>query len=807
MTPSHLQLRCRGVVQGVGFRPAVHRLASALGLRGAIVNEQGEVLLDLWGARPDLDQFLLQLSGVLPPQAQLEPLQPQWLPSSRDGPPDLRIGSTGAASLGAGWVAPALVPDLAPCPACLAELRDPANRRHGYPFISCSSCGPRYSIATAEPYCRANTTLAGFELCPDCQHEFDDPADRRFHAETTGCPMCGPRLRWLALSEPASAEGDPLQRAVALLRAGGIVAVQGVGGFQLLVDATNATAVARLRRRKRRPAKPLALLVAALAPLETWLEISAAERTALMAPQAPIVLLRRRQPPGRSPLGEGLAPGSLELGVMLPASPLHVLLADACGRPLVATSGNRSGEPICHDVDDALRRLGDAAAPIADGVLLHNRAIARPLDDSVLRCIDEKPVLLRRARGYAPTPLKLAAAATAAGVVLALGSDLKAAPALALGARVWVAPQLGDLANSRSHDQWQVGLSELLTRHGEQLETICSDQHPGYRSVQWARERCRAQPRWRHVAVQHHHAHALAVLAEHGREPPALVLAFDGLGYGAGAVPLWGGEGFQLAANGHCLRRVTLRPFPLIGAERAAVEPRRVALGLLASAGAWALQHPGAAASLLAFTEAERQGLLQALAADCQSPRTSSAGRLFDAVASLLDLVQQLSYEGQGGLVLQGAAEVALAAGYDAAANAYPLPLVAAPASQGLPQWWDWQPLLQALLADRVAGVEAQLCALRFHQALTSAAVSWVAHEAAAGALGPVVLCGGCFQNRVLLDGSIAALRSAGLEPLWAEQVPSADGGLALGQLLAVRLAPRIWVSSAAGADRASATL
>ena len=801
MVTVRLRLRCCGVVQGVGFRPAVHRLAHSLALRGTIENRQAAVQLDLWGPRSDLELLLRWLPAVLPAQAQLEPLQPEWLPAWGDGPQQLQLGARGATPLASGWVAPGLVPDLAPCPACLAELQDPANRRYRYPFISCSSCGPRLSIATAAPYCRAHTTLAGFDLCPACQREFDDPTDRRFHAETIGCHACGPRLQWHPLSAEPPGVAEPLAAAVALLHAGGIVGLQGVGGFQLLVDATDAEAVARLRQRKRRPDKPLALLVAALDQLEPWLRISAAERAALAGPAAPIVLLRRRLPAAATPLGEGLAPGSMELGVMLPASPLHRLLAEAFGRPLVATSGNHSGEPMAIDGAEALQRLGDPAAPIVDGLLLHNRPIARPLDDSVLRCIAGGPALLRRARGFAPTPLPLAARPSHAGAVLALGGEIKSAPALALGGRVWVAPQLGDLDAGRSHDQWQAGLAEVLARHGDHLTTICSDRHPGYRSVQWARERCRRDNRWRHLAVQHHQAHGLAVLAEHGREPPALVLAFDGLGYGTGNVPLWGGEGLLIGADGRCQRRICLRPLPLLGGDRAVLEPRRVALGVLASLGASALTHAGAAAVVAAFAPAERQLLLRVLADPGPSPRCSSMGRLFDAVAALLDRVQLLSYEGQGGLVLQGAAEAVLAAGGDAEAIAYPLPRVAARHPADVPQWWDWHPLVHALLADRAAGAEPAICALRFLRALISASGSWAVSTAQASSA-PVVLCGGCFQNRLLLEGTIRALRHAGLEPLWAQQLPSGDGGLALGQILAAQLQGHTSGSSAATADR-----
>ena len=799
-----LRLVCRGVVQGVGFRPAVYRLARELGLSGSLDNHQGAVVLELWGSGAMLEQLLARLPGALPVQARLEPLQPQWLPAGVVVPQDLRIGASGMTPLAAGWVAPSLVPDLAPCSSCLGELADPGNRRHRYPFISCSSCGPRYSIATAEPYCRAHTTLAGFRLCAACQAEFDDPGGRRFHAETIACPRCGPRLQWFGPPRPPGAAADPLGRAVALLRAGGILALQGVGGFQLLVDATNSAAVTRLRRRKRRPSKPLALLLAAPAPLEPWLRISAAERRCLHSPQAPIVLLQRRQRPG-CPLSKAVAPGCAELGIMLPASPLHWLLATEAAVPLVATSGNRSGQPLAHTLAEALAWLVDPLAPIADGVLLHDRAVARPLDDSVLRCIDGQPQLLRRARGYAPGPLPLPAAGPA---MLALGGDLRCAPALALGQQAWLAPPLGDLTGACTQDRWQAGLDELLARSADQLAAVCSDGHPGYLSRQWAQALGRARPALQHISVQHHQAHALAVLAEHGRRPPALALAFDGLGHGPGPVPLWGGEGLLIDADGGVTRDVCLRPFALPGAALAVREPRRAALGLLAGAGSAALEHGGAAASLAAFAPGERQLLLQALSSGCQSPLTSSLGRLFDAVASLLDLVQVLSHEGQGGLLLEGAASAAAAAAAaatdQALVQAYPLPLRPASVDLDLPHWWDWQPLLAALLADREAGVSTAAIALGFHRALIAAAAAWAVraarHQPQADAQAPVVvLCGGCFQNRLLLDGTVMALRRAGLQPLWAQQLPSGDGGLALGQLLAARIGGGCAAAAVAG--------
>ncbi|MCP9820421.1 carbamoyltransferase HypF [Synechococcus sp. Cruz-9H2] len=784
---ARLQLRCSGIVQGVGFRPFVHRLAMALELAGEVENVRGSVRIDLEGERDRLESFLERLPREIPPPAQLEPLEPCWLPPTAITPAaTVRIAAGAATPLGIGLVAPSLAADRAPCAACLAELSDPADRRFGYAFISCCSCGPRFSIATAEPFARAHTSLASFVLCPSCQHEFNDPHNRRFHAETIGCPACGPRLSLRIGTQAAQppTSGSPrredsatlIQRACELLGDGRIVALQGIGGFQLLVDAGNAAAVARLRRRKQRPAKPFALLVGDPAWISAHCLLDADELEALQHPAAPIVLLRRRAPVAE--YFPAVAPGSPALGVMLPASPLHHLLIHAFGRPLVATSGNRSGETLCTDPDEAIERL----AGIADAWLCHDRPIARPLDDSLLQVIDGRPALIRRARGMAPEALPLptvpgAEATTselAQQVVVALGGDLKSAPALAIGSRVWLAPHLGDLAEGSCQQRLAEGVAELLEHHGGDGALLVSDAHPGYLSHQLSHQLAATQP-FEHREVPHHLAHALAVMAEHRLAAPVLAFCFDGLGYGSDPVaPLWGGELLQIDSDGW-RRLASLRPFPLPGAGRAMAEPRRAALGLLAAAGSAVLQHPGARHTLAAFSQDERHLLLQAIASRCNSPLSSSVGRLFDAVASLLGLAQVLSHEGQGGLLLEGAAAQA-----PADSGAYPLPL---PAMGRL----DWQPLIEALLADQNAGVPTAVCAARFHnglsQAIQALAVSAARHTGAAR----VVLAGGCFQNRILLERSIRALRAGGLTPFWGERVPGNDGGLALGQVWAVR--------------------
>ena len=949
-----LRLLCRGVVQGVGFRPAVARLAGALGLAGRLANIPGAVRIELAGARPELEQFLAQLPGVLPAAARLEVLQIAWLP-----PPlpavlaegsGLHLSADDPRALGIGLMAPSLVADRAPCADCRRELSDPRDRRFRDPFISCCSCGPRYSIATAEPFSRAHTSLACFPPCSACQAEFDDPTNRRYHAETIGCPACGPRLQLLAAggqrlagggsgdprpsrvcldaaaearprrgeeapagtrpgaATPAQAEpqavatanpeirpdpgnsadprgtaarlrtvdplaaddppetaasetAEPLDAAVALLRSGRILALQGVGGFQLLVDGRDADAVARLRQRKRRPHKPFALLVDRLERLADLVRPSPEERAALEDPAAPIVLLPCPDDAHETALA-GVAPGAPGLGVMLPASPLHQLLAEAFAGPLVATSGNRSGEPLCIDASEAVERL----AGIADGFLVHDRPIARPLDDSVLQLIDGRPALLRRARGYAPQALTLPEPQTAPMALapragpsdparpqtsepaatqtpqahgkaprhtrgndgsvawLGLGSDLKSAPALAIGDQLWIAPHLGDLADPRCLERWRAGIAELLQRQRGTLAAVAMDGHPQYVSAQLAgpllaTEATSDRPPLHPVA--HHRAHGLAVAAEHGLALPLAALVLDGLGHGGGPVPLWGCELLWLESGG-ARRLASLRPFPLPGGERAVREPRRSALGLL-----WAaelLEHPGAAAVRAAFDPDELRLLHQALATGCNSPWCSSAGRLFDAVAALLDLVQTASHDAHAGLLLQaGAGRAAVPAG------AYPLPLRTPSLRQnGAPApdarhderlaRLDWKPLLAALLDDIAAGRPGALCAARFQQGLieglAGAVVALAGQQAVRGAeapgqgrgpqaLGlqghgrdqrdsvarPLVLAGGCFQNRLLLEGMIQALRRRGWRPHWAERLPGNDGGLAAGQILALRQA------------------
>ncbi|MDD3650604.1 MAG: carbamoyltransferase HypF [Immundisolibacter sp.] len=756
-----------GAVQGVGFRPAVYRLATRLGLAGSVRNTGAGVEIDVEGDAAALAALREGLAAI-PPPARVERVVLEVLAPS--GACDFRVVDSTA---GPGGALP--LPDLAPCAACLAELADPADRRFGYPFISCSQCGPRYSLITAPPYDRERTAMAPFTLCPACAAEYHDPASRRFRHEANACPACGPQLEFCdAGGGPGAAGEAALAAAVALLQAGGIVALKGAGGFQLLTDARDAAAIARLRERKRRPHKPLAVMFPGLKAVGAVCRVSAAERALLESPAAPIVLLDSREhvraSTGRAmqemqertrmssqtlsdALPATLAPGSRRLGVMLASTPLHVLLLTRLGFPVVATSGNASGEPLCADNAEALERL----AGIADGFLLHDRDIVNPVDDSVLQIAAGRAQVLRLARGLAPLTLP----DDGDGAVLALGGELKSALAVGGAGRIVAGPYLGDLDTLPALVRFDAASAVLPALAGVVPRRLACDAHPDYASSR----RAAADPR-PVIAVQHHHAHVAAVLAEHGVRGELLGVAFDGAGLGDDGT-LWGGE-FLWGDRAHLRRVATLRPFPLPGGARAAREPRRAALGLLYAAFGRDL-----GGVTLAFAPAEQGLLLQALGRGVNAPPTSSVGRLFDAVAALLGLSQVMSYEGQAAAALQTAAETA------PAQPPYPLPLLEM--ASGLLA--DWLPMLEALLAERAAGVPVAVSAGRFHATL-AVLVAGVARRLSAAR---VALAGGCFQNRHLLALTCRALRDAGIAAFWPQRLPPGDGALAVGQAAVAR--------------------
>jgi len=797
-----LSLRLEGLVQGVGLRPFLHRLAVGLELRGWVRNDSRGVTLELEGKPAALRALLATLHQQPPPHCRIDRLQAVWAGAQGNLEHFQIAGSTDSA----GPLTALLAPDLAICPACLAELADPGSRRHRYPFISCTDCGPRYSLLRRLPFEREHTTLAAFPLCHACRRDYADPRDRRFHAQTISCPACGPQLHWQGsdaqdgTAENASGHAA-IAAAAAALRRGSIVALQGIGGFQLLVDPHNAAAVAELRRRKGRPDKPLALLAGA-----DWLERSCAlsplERRLWWSPAAPILLLRRHE---TTDLAAAVAAQSPWLGVMRPASGLQQLLLEAAGPVLVATSANRSGEPIAADAATD----GDLLARLADGVLRHELAIVNRSDDSVLRAAAGRPLVLRLGRGLAP--LALAHGPDAAGR-LALGGQGKGSLALQLPQSILLSPDLGDLGSSAGAERLQHTVMDWLERQRLQPALIACDRHRGSSASQLAAALAERDgvPL---LEVQHHHAHLLAVLAEHSSEQPCLAgerigVAWDGAGLGDDD-SLWGGEALAVSATGY-RRLARLRPFRLPGGERALREPRRAALGLMIAA--WGPSWRGAAlahgplACLEAFSTAELTTLEQAVLRGFNSPLCSSVGRLFDAVAALLGLHQVCSHEAQAALALEGLASRAVGSrcGGDGPLPRYRLPLRSVRGWQsgdaGAPMEWDWRPLLSALLRDRARELNPGAIALALHHALAEAIVALAQAWPDACGRDGLLLGGGCFQNALLLELSVEALRARGVRAHWPRQLPCNDAALAVGQLLAAASAPT--TGSPPGADR-----
>ena len=743
-----MRAELRGAVQGVGFRPFVWRLAKRFDLAGWAANTGEGLTLEVEGAVPQVYGFLRALEREAPRNAKLREL------STRSMPVADSVGFEIRESRSTGRPATVMQPDLATCEDCLAELFDPADRRHLYPFINCTNCGPRYSIIEGLPYDRQRTSMGRFAMCQSCAAEYASPASRRFHAEPNACPDCGPKLAlWDQRGSLIADREAALLQAADSLRQGAILAVKGIGGFQLLVDAGNDAAVVRLRARKRRPDKPFAVMCPSLAAARTLCEISAEEAAWFAKQEAPILLLARR---GDAGLASSVAPGNPSLGVMLPYSPLHHLLLRTFGGTLVATSGNRSDEPIVIDEQDALERLDG----IADLYLVHDRPILRPGDDSVLRFVAGRPTILRRARGFAPLSIPLGREGPP---VLGLGGHMKSSVALGFGDEALVSQHLGDLETAEAENSFGRTVAELTRIYAVEPVVIAHDLHPDYRSTKLA-----ASLPGRRMAVQHHLAHVAAVMAEQGLGDPVLGIAWDGTGYG-GDGTIWGGEFLLVGGSG--FRRVAhLRQFPLPGGDRAIEEPRRAAFGLLFELlGGGAIGRDDLA-PVASFAPEERRILARAAARGLNAPRTSSIGRLFDAVASLLDLRQRSTYEGQA------AAELEWAAGSAKAERAYPQSLVEnGDAALEL----DWAPALAALLADLANGMPRETIAAAFHDGLIEGLV------AIARRIGErrVVLSGGCFQNKRLLEGAIAGLRQAGFEPFWPAMIPPNDGGLALGQV------------------------
>ncbi len=739
MPNEHVRLRLtvHGAVQGVGFRPFIYRLARELELGGWIVNSAQGVVIEIEGVGSRVEIFRARVLTEAPAHTVIQSCESA--PLDPIGEKEFVIRE----STDTGGKTALILPDLAPCADCLREIADPRDRRFRYPFTNCTNCGPRFSIIEALPYDRANTVMKKFALCADCACEYRDPTDRRFHAEPVACPRCGPALDFWDSLGTALARGDEaLARCAEAIRAGKIVALKGVGGFQLLVDARNEEGVLELRRRKQRAEKPFAVMFPTLEEIRLCCEVTGLKAQLLASAEAPIVLLRQR-----ADRWEAVAPGNPNLGAMLPSSPLHHLLLRELDFPVVATSGNLSDEPICVDEREALVRLRG----LADCFLVHDRPIVRHIDDSVARVIHGKGMLLRRARGYAPLPIVLAHDTP---TVLATGAHLKNAVALSVERNVFVSQHIGDLATQQAHEAFFRSIADLPRLYEAQPEVVAHDLHPDYLSTKLA-----LQLPGRKVGVQHHWAHVASCMAEHALEPPLLGVAWDGTGYGTDGT-IWGGE-FFLMEEDRCGRFAHLRTFRLPGGDAAVKEPRRSALGFLYEIFGEELWER---AELLGdFTNAELKTLRGMLSKKVNSPLTSSVGRLFDGVAALAGLRTRTTFEGQAAMELEFAID-------PLTSEAYPFEL-----HEGIPLVIDWEPAIRAILEEENAGK----IAARFHQMLAEMIVA-VAQRAGQR---QVVLSGGCFQNRYLTERAIDRLRADGFAPYWHQQVPPNDGGIALGQV------------------------
>ncbi len=742
-----LSLRVTGAVQGVGFRPFVYRLAAELELTGWVCNSVAGLEVEVEGPRPKLEQFLQRIETDPPPPARIRSIDHEYLAVA--GYREFTIKE----SDGRGPKQVHLLPDLATCEDCLAELTAPENRRYHYPFINCTNCGPRYSIIRSLPYDRPRTTMAKFEMCEKCQAEYETPLDRRFHAQPNACPQCGPRLRWTTPPGESDCEREAaLEKTVAHLQQGKIVALKGLGGFHLLVDARDSEAVNRLRERKQRAAKSFALIYPSLARLKQDCHVNSTEAEILNSPESPILLLEQKE---ETSVSAATAPDPHTLGVMLPYTPLHHLVLGELGYPLVATSGNLSGEPICTENGAALERLAD----IADGFLLHDRPIERPVDDSVGRVINDELQLLRRARGYAPAPLNFPREETK---ILALGGQLKNTVGLTVSGELVISQHLGDLETSPAINNYQQTIESLEEIYEFSPEYLVADLHPDYYSTKYAEQR--SEPV---IRVQHHHAHVASAMLEHDLSGSVFGVAWDGSGFGPDET-VWGGE-FLRADRVEYSRLGRFRQFPLPGGEQAVREPRRSALGLLYELD---LQEDLPAPITRAFSEEELQVLGQALENEVNTPLTSSVGRLFDAATALVGLSTHNEYLGQAPVQLEKLAQEA----ETEAKFSYKINRVENNDDQLFSV--DWGPLFREIIAAHRENRGAQEIAAQFHNTLASIIVDMVCRQECR----KVVLTGGCFQNYYLTKKVLALLAEQPVTPYIHKRVPANDGGISAGQ-------------------------
>ncbi|HEY9853606.1 MAG TPA: carbamoyltransferase HypF [Leptolyngbyaceae cyanobacterium] len=748
-----LRLTIRGAVQGVGFRPFVYRLATKLQLTGWVNNSSQGVFIEVEGEREKLADFLQRISQEKPPRSHIQSLESSWLDSVNYTNFEIRASESGEKTA-------VVLPDIATCPDCLREIFDQNNRRYLYPFTNCTNCGPRYSIIAELPYDRINTTMKNFAMCDQCKAEYENPLNRRFHAQPNACPKCGPHLQlWDANGKILATHHDALLATAAAIREGKILAVKGLGGFHLMVDAGNAPAVEELRRRKRRSQKPFAVMYPNLDLVKEDCEVSQLEERLLLSAESPIVLLKTKSKI------DAVAPGNPYLGVMLPYTPLHHLLMKELNFPVVATSGNLSDEPICIDEAEALERL----SKIADLFLIHNRPIIRPIDDSVVRVMMEREMVMRRARGYAPLPINLKPNDPLSPHVLAVGAHLKNTIAIALQNQAFLSQHIGDLETIAAFTSFQKAIDNLSLMYEFKPTLVACDIHPDYLSTQYAKKL-----EFPVVEVQHHYAHVLACIAENELDAPVLGIAWDGTGYGLDGT-IWGGEFLLVEGEKTTFQRVNhWRTFPLPGGDKAVKEPRRVALGLLYELFGDAVFEMQHLAPIEAFTSSELSVLKQMLAKSVNAPVTSSVGRLFDAIASLVGLPQQISFEGEAAMQLEFALDgITTDIHYEFTIKNGEL--------SNFPVTLDWQPMIIEILDDIKKQIPLAIISAKFHNTLVESII-FVAKQLN---ISKVLLTGGCFQNKYLTEKAVQRLTQENFHPYWHQRIPPNDGGIALGQIMA----------------------
>ncbi len=743
----------RGAVQGVGFRPNVYRIATEMGLKGWVNNTVQGVLIEAEGSKSTLEEFKRRVIHDKPPLAVIQGSESSFL-----DPVGFDVFEV-QESEGSGEKSTLVLPDVATCPDCLKEVFDPKDRRYLYPFTNCTNCGPRFSIIETLPYDRERTSMKAFPMCSSCREEYEDPSNRRFHAQPNACPDCGPQLAfWNAEGTSLAKKHEGLMLAVDELKKGHVLAVKGLGGFHLMVDARSSDAISRLRTRKHREEKPLAVMFPNIQSLESSLSVSSIEKGLLEGPECPIVLLSKKD---NMEISEKVSPQNPTVGAFLPYTPLHHILLQEFGFPVVATSANHTDEPICTDEQEALKRLSE----IADAYLIHDRPIVRYVDDSIARVMAKRPMLLRRARGYAPLPVQ---EIESDHEVLALGAHLKNTISFSRKGNVFLSHHLGDLENSKAIAAFQNTVESLPSLYDQKISHVVCDLHPDYFSSQYATKLNLPIQR-----IQHHYAHVRSCMTDNDLQSPVLGVAWDGTGLGTDRT-IWGSE-FLTVNEGGWKRVGHIRSFSLPGGDASARKPNRVAMGLLNEIlGKEAFVRKSRS---LESMDAQNLGMLSSMfEKQLQCVPTTSMGRLFDAVASLIGLRQSCSFEGQAAMELEFAASKA----DEKECPTYSLDLRESPDSEGA-LILDWETLVKRILEDAAQGVEIGAMAQGFHKALVEGIVSVAKHQG----MEKVLLTGGCFQNKFLTEHAILRLKESGFQPYWHQRIPPNDGGISVGQLMA----------------------